>query len=66
MMKKIIYVGKVIANNDPWMIGRIRIHPDDEVIQQILNSIKGQYNSQGVSILNDNQSDIRDVFQFTT
>ena len=66
MMKKIIYGGRVIANNDPWMIGRIRIHPDDEVIQQILNSIKGQYNSQGVSILNDNQSDIRDVFQFTT
>ena len=36
MMKKIIYGGRVIANNDPWMIGRIRIHPDDEVIQQIL------------------------------
>ena len=66
MIKKIIYGGRVIANNDPWMIGRVRIFPDDEVIQQILNSKKGEYDSQGVSILNDNQSDIRDVYQFTS
>jgi hypothetical protein len=65
-MKKIIYGGRVIANNDPWMIGRVRIFPDDETIQQILESKKGQYDSQGISILNDNESDIRDVFQFTS
>ena len=66
MIKKIIYGGRVIANNDPWMIGRVRIFPDDEVIQQILDSKKGEYDSQGVSILNDNQSDIRNVYQFTS
>jgi hypothetical protein len=66
MIKKIIYGGRVVANNDPWMIGRVRIFPDDEVIQQILDSKKGEYDSQGVSILNDNQSDIRDVYQFTS
>lgn len=66
MMTKIIYGGRVVSNNDPWMIGRVRIHPDDEVIQQILNSKKGEYNSQGISILNDNQTDIRDVYHFTS
>ena len=66
MMKKIIYGGRVVANNDPWMIGRVRIFPDDETIQQILDSKKGEYDSQGVSILNDNQSDIRNVYQFTS
>jgi hypothetical protein len=65
-MKKIIYGGTVVDNNDPWMVGRIRIFPDDELIQQELKSIKNQYNSQGVSILNDNESDVRDEFKFTS
>ena len=66
MLKKIIYGGRVVSNNDPWMIGRVRVFPDDEVIQQVLNSLEGQFDNQGISILNDNKSDVRDVFQFTS
>lgn len=65
-MKKIIYGGRVISNEDPWMIGRVRIAPDDETIQEILNSLRREIDSRGLTILNDNQSDVREVFQFTS
>jgi hypothetical protein len=62
--KKIIYGGIVQKGADDIMIGRIRVFPDHENIQQILNSYKGKV-IQNRSVLNDNGTDIAENFYFT-
>ena len=37
--RKIIYGGKVVDNNDPFMMGRVRVHPEDQNVNDRLASI---------------------------
>ena len=37
--RKIIYGGKVVDNQDPFMMGRVRIYPEDQNISDRLASI---------------------------
>jgi hypothetical protein len=62
--KKIIYGGIVQKGADDIMIGRIRVFPDHENVQQILNSYKGKV-IQNKNVLNDNETDISENFYFT-
>lgn len=36
--RQILYPGQVIDNQDPWMLGRIRVQPESEYYQNILKS----------------------------
>ena len=56
---KIIFTGKVIDNSDYRVLGRIRVFPDQENIQQILLSYDGE------GILNDTKDDVKDEIKFT-
>lgn len=56
---KIIYIGRVIDNNDYQGLGRIRVFPEHENIQQILESYKDK------NVVNFNGTDILDKFKFT-
>ena len=62
--KKIIYGGIVQKGTDDIMIGRIRVFPDHENVQQILNSYKGKQ-IKNKDILNPNGTDINEDFFFT-
>ena len=37
--RKIIYGGKVVDSNDPFMMGRVRVYPDNQNISDRLTSI---------------------------
>lgn len=56
---KIIFTGRVIDNNDYQVLSRIRVFPDHESVQQILDSYKDK------GIVNEDGSDILDEFKFT-
>jgi len=36
--RQIIYPGKVIDNQDPWMLGRVRVQPESEYYKNIIQS----------------------------
>ena len=39
--RQIIYPGKVVDNNDPLMLGRVRVFPENQNVQDTERSVEG-------------------------
>jgi hypothetical protein len=39
--RQIIYPGKVVDNNDPLMLGRVRVFPENQNVQDTIRSVEG-------------------------
>ena len=64
-MAKIFYTARVVDNEDPYLLGRIRAFPiDDEDIQKVLEEA-GLSNVMGPSVYDAETRDIGDIYKFT-
>jgi hypothetical protein len=64
-MSKIFYTARVVDNEDPYLLGRIRAFPiSDEDVQKVLEEA-GLSNVMGPSVYDPGIRDISDIYKFT-
>lgn len=64
-MSKIFYTARVVDNEDPYLLGRVRAFPiSDEDVQKVLEEA-GLSNVMGPSVYDPATRDISDIYKFT-
>lgn len=58
--RKILFISSVIDNEDTFLLGRVRCHPQDWTIQAILDNLGKD------GLLNENKSDVADKYKYTS
>ena len=58
---RVLFGGTVTHNDDKYLLKRIRVKPDFEVYQQVIDSLK-DVTKNGKSVLNAQQDDILEQF----